>query len=133
MFPWISHFLEEISSLSHSVVFLYFFALIDEEGFISPCYSLELCIQMLISFPFSFAFFTSLLFTAICKHSLDSHFAFLRLFSVGMVLIPVSCTVSRTSVHSSSGTLSIRYRPQIYFSLPLYTHKGLDLGHTLMV
>ena len=29
----ISNFLEEISSLSHSVVFLYFFALIAEEGF----------------------------------------------------------------------------------------------------
>ena len=28
----ISNFLEEISSLSHSVVFLYFFALITEEG-----------------------------------------------------------------------------------------------------
>ena len=44
------------SSLSHSVVFLCFFALITEEGFISPCYSLELCIQMGISFLFSFAF-----------------------------------------------------------------------------
>src|SRR5574337_423302 len=53
----ISNFLEEISSLSHSVVFLYFFALIAEEGFlISSCYSLEFCIQMLISFLFSFAF-----------------------------------------------------------------------------
>ena len=53
----ISNFLEEISSLSHSIVFLYFFALIIEEGFlISPCYSLELCIQMDISFLFSFAF-----------------------------------------------------------------------------
>ena len=52
----ISNFLEEISSFSHSTVFLYFFALITEEGFlISPCYSLELCIQMLISFLFSFA------------------------------------------------------------------------------
>ena len=41
----ISNFLEEISSLSHSIVFLYFFALITEEGFfISPCYSLELCV-----------------------------------------------------------------------------------------
>ena len=30
----ISNFLEEISSLSHSVVFLYFFALITEEGFL---------------------------------------------------------------------------------------------------
>ena len=34
----IPNFLEEISSLSHSVVFLYFFALITEEGFlICPC------------------------------------------------------------------------------------------------
>ena len=41
----ISDFLEEIPSLSHSVVFLYFFALVTEEGFlISSCYSLELCI-----------------------------------------------------------------------------------------
>ena len=50
----ISNFLEEISSLSHPVVSLYFFALIAEEGFlVSP---LELCIQMLISFLFSLAF-----------------------------------------------------------------------------
>ena len=53
----ISNFLEEISNLSHSVVFLYFFALITEKAFlISPCYSLELCIQMTMSFLFSIAF-----------------------------------------------------------------------------
>ena len=47
----ISNFLEEISSFPHSIVFLSFFALITEEGFlISPCYSLELCIQMGTSF-----------------------------------------------------------------------------------
>ena len=52
----ISNFLEEISRLSHSIVFLYFFALISEEGLlISPCYILALCIQMGISFLFSFA------------------------------------------------------------------------------
>ena len=52
----ISNFIEEIASLSHSIVFLYFFALITEEGFlISPCYSLELYIQMGILFLFSFA------------------------------------------------------------------------------
>ena len=58
----ISHFLEEISSLSHSIFFLYFFALIAEEGFlISPCSSLELCIQMGISFLcFSLRFFSQL-------------------------------------------------------------------------
>ena len=37
--------------------------------------------------------FTSLLFTAICKASPDSHFPFLHFFSMGMVLIPVSCTM----------------------------------------
>ena len=53
----ISNFLEEIPKLSHSVVFLCFFALITVEGFlISPCYCLELCIQKGISFLFSFVF-----------------------------------------------------------------------------
>ena len=42
--------------------------------------------------------------TAIYKASSDSHFAFLHFFFLGMVLIPVSCTMSRTSDHSSSGT-----------------------------
>ena len=93
----ISNFLEEISSLSHSVVFLYFFALIAEEDFlISPCYSLELCIQMGMSFLFSSLLFTSLLYPAICKASSDSHFAFLHFFFLGMVLLPVSCTMSQT-------------------------------------
>ena len=72
----IFNFLEEISSLSHSVVFLYFFSLITEEGFlISPCYSLELCIQW-IYLSFSLLPFTFLLFSAICKVSSDNHFAF---------------------------------------------------------
>ena len=61
----VSDFLEEISSLSHSIVFLYFFALFTEEDFlISPCYSLELCIKWeYISFsPFLFASLLSQLF-----------------------------------------------------------------------
>src|SRR5574341_1906201 len=106
----ISDFLEEISSLSHSVVFLYFFVLIIEEGFLmSSCYSLELCIQRLISFLFSFAFcFSSQLFV---RPPQTAILLFLHFFSMGLVLIPVSCTMSRTSVHNSSGTLSIRSRP----------------------
>ena len=60
---------------------------------------------------FSPLLFGSLLFTAICKASPDSHFAFLHFFSMAIVLIPVSYTMSRTSFHSSSGTLSIRSRP----------------------
>ena len=50
-----------------------------------------------------------------------------------MVLIPVSCTMSQTSVHSSSALYLSDLVPYIYFSLPLYSHKGFDLGHTQMV
>ena len=108
------------------------FALITEEGFlISSCYSLELCIQMDISFLFFFAFHFSS-FTAICKASSDNHFAFLYLFFLGMVLITASCSMSQTSISSSSGTLSDLI-PWIYLSLPLYNHQGFDLGHTWMV
>ena len=62
----ISNFLEETSSLSLSVVFLNFFALIAEEGFlISLCYSLELFIQMLISLLFSFRLVKAMVFPVV--------------------------------------------------------------------
>ena len=129
MFLGISSFLKEISSLSHSVVFLYFLALIAEEGFlISPCCLWNSAFRYL-HLSFSPLLFTSLVFTAVCKASSDSHFAFLHFFSMGMVLIPVSFTMSQTSCHGSSGTLT-DLGPYIYFSLPLYNHKGFDLGHT---
>ena len=126
----ISNFLEEISSLSHSIVFLYFFSLITEKGFlISPCYSLELCIQ-LVYLSFSPLPFRSFLFSAICKASLNNHFPFLHFFFLEMVF--ASCPMSWTSVHSSSSTLSVLI-PWIYLSLPLYNCKGFDLGHSWMV
>ena len=50
--------------------------------------------------------FTSLLFTAICKASSDNHFAFWNFFFLGTVLITAFCKMSRTSIHSSSGTLT---------------------------
>ena len=126
----ISNFLEEISSLSHSIVFLYFFALITEEGFpISPCYSLELCIQTGISFLkilcISLLFFSQLF----VRPPQTAILLFCISFSWGWSwsLPPVQC-----HVHSSSGTLSDLI-PWIYFSLPLYDHKGFDLGHTWIV
>ena len=126
----ISNFLEEISSLCHSVGFLYFFALIMEEGFlISSCYSLELCIQMLISFLFSFAFrvFFSQLFvrppqTAILPRCIS----FLR-DGFGCCLLH-----NVINLHPWSMCLSDLI-PWIYLSPPLYYHKGFDLGHTWMV
>jgi len=124
----ISNFLEEISNLSHSIVFLYFFAPITEEGFlISPYYSLELCIQMGMNLSFSPLPLVSL-FSALCKTSSDNHFAFLHFFFLGMILITDSCTMSWTSVHSSSVTLSIRSN-----TLSLYNHKGFDIDQTWIV
>ena len=62
----ISNFLEEISRLSHSVVFLYFFALIAEEGFFAIHWNSAFrCLYL----SFSPLLFASLLFTAICKAS----------------------------------------------------------------
>ena len=80
----ISDFFEEISSLSHSIVVLYFFALITEKCFlISPYYSLEFCIQMAY-LSFSPLLLSSLLFAAICKVSSDSSFALLHFFFYAM-------------------------------------------------
>ena len=173
----ISNFLEEISSLSHSVLFLYFFALITKED-LSLLAVLWNSAFRCLYLSFSPLLFTSLLFIAICKASPDSHFAFLHFFSmehlVGVynylslahtllnqcvkslhscrtsqelwlqptrLLCPwdspgnilervsisscrgssppgdwdwlfyVSCTMSQTSLHSSSSTLSIRSSP----------------------
>ena len=123
----ISNFLEETSSLLHSVVFLYFFALITEEGFlISSCYSLELCIQVGISFLFSFAFsFSSQLFvrprqTAI----LPVYISFSWRWSWS--LPPVQCHEPPPIVLQAL-CLSDRIL-WIYLSLPLYNHKGFDLA-----
>ena len=107
----ISNFLEKISSFSYSIVFLYFFVLIPEEGFLSLLAvvwdATFKCIQLSF-FPLPFP---SLLFSAICKASSDKHFAFLHFFFLGMALFTTSYTVSRTSVHSSSDTLSIISNP----------------------
>ena len=74
-----------------------------------------------ISFLFSFAFhFSSFLRQPFC------HFAFLFL---GKVLITVSCTMLRTSIHSSSSTLS-DIIPWIYLSLPLYNHSESEVAQS---
>ena len=55
----VSNFLEEISSLSHSDVFLYLFALITDKAFLCLLAILWNCIQMGLSFLFSLAFHVS--------------------------------------------------------------------------
>ena len=84
----ISNFLEEISRLSHSVLFLYFFALIAEESFlISSCYFWDSAFRCLY-LSFSPLLFASFLFTAICKASPDSHFVFFAYLFLGDGLDP---------------------------------------------
>ena len=78
----ILNFLEEISSLSHSIVFLYFFALLTEEGFLflSLLAILWNSAFRWVYLSFSPLLFTSLLYTAIREAFSDSHFAFLHFF-----------------------------------------------------
>ena len=75
----ISNFLEEISSLSHSIDFRYFFALIIEKAFLSLLAILWNSAFKWIYLSFSPLPFASLLFTAVCKASSDNHFGFLFL------------------------------------------------------
>ena len=129
----ISNFIEEISSLSYSIVVLCFFALVTEEVFlISPCYSLGLCIQCEY-LSFSPLPFTSLLFTAICKAPSDNHFVFLHFLFLVMVLIPASVQCHEPPSIVLQGLCLSDLIPWMYFSLPLYNHKGFDLGHTWLI
>ena len=61
--------------------------------------------------------FTSLLFTAVCKASSDSHFAFLHFFFLGMVLLPVSCTMSWTPALICFKVLSLKFWVEIWVQL----------------
>ena len=81
--PLICNFLEEISSLSHSIVFLYFLHCSFKKTFLSL-----LCILWNSAFNWVYLSlsplpFTSLLFSAICKASSDNHFAFLQFIVLG--------------------------------------------------
>ena len=130
----ISNFLEDMSSLFHSIVFLYFFALFTEEGFlISPCYSLERCIQMDVSFLFSFAFHLSFFSQLFVRPPQTTILPFCISFSWGWSwsLPPVQCH-EPPSIVLQAVCLSDLI-PWNYFSLPLYNPKGYNLGHTWMV
>ena len=77
----ISNFLEDISSLSRSIVFLYFFAFIAEEGFLALLAILWNSVFKWVYLSFPPLLFAFLLFTAIGKASSDSHFALLHCLS----------------------------------------------------
>ena len=128
-----SNFLDEISSPSHSIVFLYFLSLINEECFLT--YLSMLFFETPHSngyiFPFLLSFLLVFFSHLVVRPPQTDILPFWFLF-LWMVLISLSWTMSWTSIHSSSGTLSVLI-PWMYFSLPLYNHKGFNLSHTWMV
>ena len=129
----ISDLLEAISSLSHSIVFLSFFALIAEEGFlISSCYSLEFCIHMDMSFFFSFAFCFSSFLSYLLGFLQQPFCSFVFLF-LGDHLDPCLLTISWISVHILQTHCLSNLIPWFYLSLPLYNHMRFGLGPTWMV
>jgi len=79
----ISKFLEDISSLSHSIVFLYLFALITEEGFLTSPAVLWNSTFRWVYLSSSALPLASLLFSAICKASSNNYFPFCIFFSLG--------------------------------------------------
>ena len=126
IFPW-NVPLESVIFLRTSLVFP-----IQLFSFISLHWSLRKAFLSLLAILWNSAFiwvylsfsplpFTSFLSSAICKASSESHFAFLHFFFLGMVLVTTSCAMSRTSVHSSSGTLFSKVSDTWFHSSPLKT------------
>ena len=117
----IFNFLEEISSLSHSIVFFYFFFHCSlKKAFL---YILAVFLNSAfrwVYLSFSPLPFTSLLFSAICKASSDNHFAFCISFSWGWFwsLRPVPCYEPPFTVLQALCLPDLI--PWIYSSLPLY-------------
>ena len=147
-----SNFLEVISSFSHSIVSLYFFALDLSQkakkqlfSSISLYWSPRKAFLSLLASLWNSAFkwvylsfyplpFTSLLFTTIFKASSDNHLPFCIFSGLGgwsWFLPPVQCHEPPPIVLQALCLSDLI--PLIYFSLPLYNHKGFDLGHTWMV
>ena len=121
----ISNFLEEISSLSHSIAFLYFFHWSLRKAFLSLLAILWKCAFRCVYLSFSPLPFTCLLFPAICKPYQTTILPFCISFSWGGFGSPppVQC-YEPPSIILWALCLSDLI-PWIYLSLLLYNHKGL--------
>ena len=88
-----SNFLEKLSSLSNSIVFLCFFHCPLEKAFLSLLAIFWNSAFSWIYLSLSSMPFASLFSSYICKVSSDNYFAFMHFFFFGMVSITVSCTM----------------------------------------
>ena len=116
----ISSFLQEISSLSHSTVFLYLFALITEEGFLISLLFFGTPHSNWYIFPF-ILFFLLLFFSQLfVRPPQTAILLFCISFSWGWswFLSPVQCHEPPSIVHQALCLADLI--PWIYLSLPLY-------------
>ena len=132
----ISGFLEKISSLSHSVAFLFLCIVpLRRLSYLSLLFSetLHLFGYIWCIFPLRSPFpFPSLFFSAICKACSD-HFAFLHFFFLGMVGdgFGIACVQGYRPPSIILQVLCLPHLiPGIFSSSPLYNHNEFDLGHT---
>ena len=128
----ISNFLEEISSLSLLMLSSISLHWPLRNTFLSLLAILWNSAFKWVNLSFSPLPFASLLFTAICKASSDSHFGFLHFIFLGKKErrqgARWSCSLSPVQCHEPPSivqALCLSYLiPWIYLSLPLYNHKG---------
>ena len=127
-------FLEEISSLSHSLVFLYSFAFCSLR---KPFLSL---LGILCNFVFSWVYlslsplpFTFLLFSAIRKASLDNSLLSCIYFSFRWFWSPPPVQCYEPSLIVLQALCLSDLIPWVYLLPLLYNHKGFVLGHTWLV
>ena len=128
MFPWYL-----LIFLKRSLVFpILFFSSISLHWSVKKAFLSRLVILWNSAFrwfylSFSPLLFASLLFTAVCKASSDSHFAFLYFFFLGMVLIPVSCTMSRTlSIVHQAFCLKLNIQKMKFMAFGPFTSWEID-------
>ena len=128
----ISYFLEEISNIFHSIVFLNLLYLSLRKAFLSlPAIlwnsAFKWVYLSLSSFPFA-----SLLFSAICMPAHTTILPFCISFSWrwSWSLPPVECHEPPSIIFQAFCLSDLI--PWIYLSLPLYNCKEFDLGHNWM-
>ena len=130
----ISSFLEEISSLSHSIVYLYFFCIVHlrRHSYLSLLFSGTLHSIGYI-FPF-LTYFLLLFFPQLSvKPSQTTTLLSCISFSLGWFLsvTPVHCYEPLSIILQALCLLYLI--PWIYSSPPLCNHRGFDLGHTRLI
>ena len=107
----ISNLLKEISSLCHYIASIFLHCLLKKVLLSLFAILWNSAFRWVYIFLFllclSFLFFSQLFVNS----SSDNHFAFSHFFFWGVVLITTSCIMLQTSIHSSSGTASIKSNP----------------------